>query len=394
MGSVQKRQDRPGYIARWRDPNGDRRSKSFRTKTEATRFLFQVEAAKVEGNYIDPARSKMKLAEWADEFRKLRSRKRPGTIEREEVSLRTHVLPAFGHRAMGSVRRSDVQEYVDGLALTHAVSTVRREYGFLHLFFQEAVDMEPPIIARNPCRKVTLPEGEPEEQRFFSAEEVQALYEAFEPRFKVMVLIGCFAGLRIGEQVALRKSDILFGPGQLHVQYGAFEPTSGPVQFGPLKTRYSRGRVDVPLFLLEELTTHLEKYPTPNEGLAKGLVIASTKGEPLRPHNWRRRCWDRAVAAAGLEPATPHAMRHTFVSFLIDQGLSVERVAEQARHKDPGFTWRIYRHRFEGRSVAGRSESALALHDLWTSTLAAGQVGGQRGDGRTIRLIQRPVNSR
>ena len=50
-------------------------------------------------------------------------------------------------------------------------------------------------------------------------------------------------------------------------------------------------------------------------------------------------------------------MRHTFVSFLADQGLPVEKVCEQARHRDPAFTWRVYRHRFD----KGVSEVSEAL---------------------------------
>lgn len=387
MGSIQKRTDRPGYIARWRDPNEMRRSKSFRTKVEAQRFLTQVEASKVQGDYVDPRLSKMTVDAWAAEFRRLRGRKRQGTIEREEKSLRVHVLPAFGNRPMGSIRRSDVQEFIDVLAATHAPSTVVREYGFLHVFFQEAVDMDPPIIARNPCRKIVLPDDDEREQRFFTPEEVRRLYETFDPRYKLMVLVGCYAGLRLGELAALREPDILLGRGEIYVRHGAFEPTSGPMHIGPLKTRYSRARVDVPQFLLDELGRYVKERPPAADGPARGLLFPSPNGQPLRPRAWRRRIWDPAVEAAGVGPATPHAMRHSFVSFLIDQGLSVERVAEQARHRDPGFTWRVYGHRFERRTGGGFSDAALALENVWISGVNAGRSGGRPHDTSPIRVL-------
>jgi integrase len=234
-----------------------------------------------------------------------------------------------------------------------------------------------------------LPDADDQEQRFFTPAEIEALYEACDPRFRAMVLVACYAGLRIGEQAALREMDLLFASGQIHVRQGAFEPERGPVEFGPLKTRYSRGRVDVPVFLLDELTGHRKRFPSPTEGLAAGRVFTNARGGPLRPRNWRRRFWAEAVARAGLGPATPHAMRHTFVSLLIDQGLSVEKVAEQARHRDPGFTWRVYRHRFEQRAVAGASDSALAMENVRTQAVAARQPGGRRGDGPDLRLLAR-----
>jgi len=316
VGNIQTRSDRDGYIARWRDSDNRRRSKSFRTKGEAQRFLVQIEAAKVQGDYIDPHRSKMTVETWAAEFRRLRARRRPGTIEWEDAALRTHVLPAFAKRSMGSIRRTDIQEFVDRLAGTYAPSTVARHYGFLHVFFQEAMDLDVPVINRNPCRKIVLPDEEEREQRFFTPEEVRQLYDAFAPRYKPMVLVGCYAGLRIGEQAGLRASDILFGHGEIFVRQGAFEPLAGPVEIGPLKTKYSRGRVDVPQFLLDELARYIKEHPPATEGPAAGLLFPSAEGEPLRPRNWRRRYWDPAVKAAGIEPATSHAMRHTFVSFL------------------------------------------------------------------------------
>jgi integrase len=170
-----------------------------------------------------------------------------------------------------------------------------------------------------------------------------------------MILVGSYGGLRLGEQAALRTHHILALSSQIDVQEGLFEPLSGEVIIGRLKTRYSRGKVDIPRFLVEELARHIQKYPGKD-----GLIFTSPDGELLRPRNWRRRYWWPAVEAAGLDPSCkPHAMRHTFVSMLIAEGLSAEKVCELARHRDPGFTWRVYRHQFERAAgmVSGASEA-------------------------------------
>ena len=112
-----------------------------------------------------------------------------------------------------------------------------------------------------------------------------------------MVLVGCYAGLRIGEQAALREDRILLRRRQIEVVDGLFEPESGPPVIGPLKTKYSRGLVDMPQFLADELAAYLESHPPGRTG----LVFTSPAGEPLRPRNWRRRFWHAAVAAAGLD---------------------------------------------------------------------------------------------
>jgi hypothetical protein len=194
MGSIQKREDRPGYIARWRDPDGNRRSKSF-AKGEAVRFVTKTEADKMEGNYLDPRRARMTVATWAEQFRELRARKRSRHRRAGGDVPSCPRAPGLGQPGDGVDPQTRLQRYVDALSAALAPSTVRREYGLLHVFFQEAVDMDPPVILRNPCKKVVLPDPDDRDQRFFTPAEIEALYEAFHPRFRVMVLVGCYAGL-------------------------------------------------------------------------------------------------------------------------------------------------------------------------------------------------------
>jgi hypothetical protein len=51
----QQGQGRPRWRARYRDPSGRERSKSFTRKVDAERFLVAVEDAKLRGAYVDPA---------------------------------------------------------------------------------------------------------------------------------------------------------------------------------------------------------------------------------------------------------------------------------------------------------------------------------------------------
>ncbi|MCW3036564.1 MAG: hypothetical protein JWM17_1876, partial [Actinobacteria bacterium] len=54
---------------------------------------------------------------------------------------------------------------------------------------------------------------------------------------------------------------------------------------------------------------------------------------------------------------------------------------------DPGFTWRVYRHRFERRTEEGPSDAAVALENVWAKGLSPRQPGGQRGDRRSLRVV-------
>lgn len=63
---------RPGcaksYEARWRDPDGRERSRSFDRKLDAQRFLVTVEADKLRGSYVDPNAGKVTLQAFAESW--------------------------------------------------------------------------------------------------------------------------------------------------------------------------------------------------------------------------------------------------------------------------------------------------------------------------------------
>jgi integrase len=69
------------------------------------------------------------------------------------------------------------------------------------------------VLARSPCRRVPLPKVEREEMRFLTPAEVAALADAIAPRYRALVLVGAYGGLRIGELAGLRRCrvDLLRG---------------------------------------------------------------------------------------------------------------------------------------------------------------------------------------
>lgn len=94
------------YRVRYLDPDGRERSKSFpdRAKGEAERFLTTVEAAKLRGSYIDPARGRRTLEDYAPEW--LASQPiRPTSRRTYDAYLRVWILPALGARPSLRSRR-------------------------------------------------------------------------------------------------------------------------------------------------------------------------------------------------------------------------------------------------------------------------------------------------
>jgi hypothetical protein len=96
MAHVQRRSDRPGWVARYIDPAGKQRSKSFRRKVDAERFLAVTEASKLRGDWIDPALSRVTVADFSKRWRATIGHLPASTRESYETKLRVHVLPTFG----------------------------------------------------------------------------------------------------------------------------------------------------------------------------------------------------------------------------------------------------------------------------------------------------------
>ena len=98
MSHVEKRTQagRVTYRARWRDPSGRERKRSFNSKTDAQRFLVGVEDAKLRGAYVDPAKGKVGFAEWAERWFATTADLKPGTRRTYRMLVDNQVLPHFG----------------------------------------------------------------------------------------------------------------------------------------------------------------------------------------------------------------------------------------------------------------------------------------------------------
>src|SRR5688572_29747758 len=95
------------YQARYRDPSGKQRGKSFRRKADALRFLAGVETDKGRGQWIDPRHSATSFGAWAEQWMAARLHLRPSSRNRDETYLRLHVLPRFEGQALGRIQPPD-----------------------------------------------------------------------------------------------------------------------------------------------------------------------------------------------------------------------------------------------------------------------------------------------
>jgi Phage integrase, N-terminal SAM-like domain len=201
-----------GWEARYRDPMGKERGRTFSTKRAAELFLARQSADIQRGDYLDPRLARTTFDEWAAEWVATTVHLKPKTQVSYESILRTRVLPVFATARIASVEQVDVCRFVAELAKAgDEPGTIRNTFNLLRLVFGTAVASG--AIRANPCTGVRMPRSAGTEMLFLEPGEILELAESIASLFRTPVLFAAYTGLRAGELWALRvgRLDLLRG---------------------------------------------------------------------------------------------------------------------------------------------------------------------------------------
>ena len=371
MAHVKRRRlsnGKAAYLVRYRDPAGRERSRQFTRKTDAEGFLHSTEVARRDGSWLDPARSKLRLRDWVTLWEPSTVNLSPSTKARQDGIVEGHILPRFGDLPLARIENAAVQAWVAEMSAQGlAPSTVKKNYDVFAKCVQAAVDDQ--RIHRNPARPVRLPRiGDQDEMRFLAVPEIDALAAVIDPAYRAWLLFMAYSGLRFGEGAALRWGRVNLLRGRAEVLESVVE-VRGTLLFGPPKTRAGRRVVPLPQTVRTELAQLTPPHPDPD-----AFVFVSPKDDVLRVNNFRRRVWDPALDAAGLQGVRIHDLRHTAISLWIAVGLNPKEVSVRAGHSNVAFTLQRYGHLYP----ESEDQMAAALDTLIASTRAASDGGARR----------------
>jgi integrase len=221
-----------------------------------------------------------------------------------------------------------------------APGSVAKVFQVLDKALQAAVDAR--LLGTNPADNVPLPRDDKPEARFLMPDEIARLADAMPERYRALVSVAAYSGLRIGELAGLKRHRINLMRRSIEVAEVVTEP-KGHLTFGPPKTKAGRRVVPIPAAVAVELTEHLGKHAGPGKD---GLVFPGRDGGALRATAWRQRMWHPATEAAGLAPLVPHELRHTAVALWISAGADPKRIATWAGHTSVRTILDTYGHLF------------------------------------------------
>ena len=383
-GGVRVRTERYGKGDRWRaryfDPNGRERARTFARKAAAERFLAGVEADKSRGLYVDPAAGRITLQEYATSWQAAQVHRRT-TAAAFDSHLRNHILPLLGHRPMGAITRSEIQGWVKSRSEVLAPTTTTLVYSVLRMIFRAAVADR--VLAISPCERISLPKAPPREVTPLPAEAVAGLAAAVPERYRALLICAAGTGLRQGEVLGLRRDRVDFLRRTLTVDGQLILMPGAPPYLAPPKTTASYRTVPLADVVLDVLAAHVAAVPaalTPDaRGRSVELMFSDDHGRPIGRTWFHRTVWRPAVLAAGLPTGSHfHELRHFYASLLIDGGESVKVVQARLGHATADETLNTYAHLWpdtEERSRAavdaGLGRSLAASASSGTGKLAA-----------------------
>jgi integrase len=333
------RADLVTWRARYVEPDGRERSKTFDRKVDADKFIAETEAAKLRGDYIDPTTAKTTVGEWCATWLDGYGTRRASSVRQARVHL-AQIEAAFGRMPLSAVRPSHVKAWTaklrsDGLADSYVYALHSR---LAQLFTDAVLDG---IVARSPCSRRTSPGAGKQRAYVATTEHVWALYDAMPERSSAAILLGAFAGLRLAEACGLRVSDVDFMRGSIKpaVQY--------PAQ--PLKTETSRTAIPIPQSLARLLAAQVQRFPGET-------LLTNEHGGQLHPRVLERAFRSARNAVADLPGGFRYQdLRHYLASLLIASGADVKVVQARLRHASAKTTLDVYGHLWPDSDESSRA---------------------------------------
>jgi integrase len=260
--------------------------------------------------------------------------------------LRQHLRPAFQSYPLASIDVLAIRTWLARLEAAGVGQATRaKAYRLLARILGAAVEAR--YLAVNPCSIRGAASDGPSEMQIATVEQVAAIAEQLPRRYRALVLVAVFGGLRWGELVELRRKRINLERGTVTVVEQLVE-VNGAFSLGPPKSAAGRRTVTLPAAMVEALAEHLDNY-TPKSPDA--FVFLSSQNRHLRRSNFNRRVWQPATRAAGVEGLRVHDLRHTAGTLATAAGGSLREVMDRLGHSTTVAAVR-YQHVMADRDAA------------------------------------------
>ena len=290
------------------------------------------------------------------------------TYERYEEILRLHIWPdkTFSKKKLDEIVKRDIRRFLSLVYKKRSAATVELVHSILSGIFEEA--MEDDLVTSNPASKLLRRILPPEKQRDekdpepFTVEERNRFLEhagkILSWDLLLVLKIMAFAGLRLGEVLALRLRNFNAKTEIYHVQESFYRKKFSHPKKGKKRL------VDLPSFLVKELNNYIHSLKKERlksgHGMTVDLLFLDPDEKYQYPYSQRKiqETVKKVCGQAELKRRKPHDLRHTYATIMLMAHQSPAYVQKQLGHSSISMTVDIYGHWIPG---AGRKELEDAL---------------------------------
>lgn len=273
---------------------------------------------------------------------------RATTIEFRGYMLKV-ILPYLGKTKLSDISDRTVQMYMDYLKNTYRTpqnrhvsqQTMKHHYSTLNLIFAHAVKLG--YIEQNPMSKVEAPKLTRHKVDALTRGEVSTFIREIENlplSQQTMYTLLLTTGLRRGELFGLQWKDVDFSNKLLHVERNVTYTSLSGVVVGLPKTE--TGIRVVPL--TERALTLLEEYKQSEAPLDEKAYLFHAVDNPTIPRDptYLTKHMKKFMKRVGLPDMSPHDLRHTCASIMLQSGADIKSVQDMLGHADASTTLNFY----------------------------------------------------
>lgn len=349
------------------DRDGKRVRKTFygKTRAEVAVKMTAELGERLKGGHASPSNDSLQVLmhEWLMTFK--RADVSPRTFERNLGAAKIHIYPRIGALQLQEVSPNVVQALLNKMLFSgYSLASVRKIKFLLHQFFAYAKNNR--FVSENPvdgCIVKTSKEHKEQKEEKYKAIPIE-LREIFldavskDPFLKPLCMIQMFAGLRIGEVLALKWKDVDFKNGVINIDNAVTmvpvldkqgNTVSKQTVISDTKTVASVREVPMPNILKKALLewNKLRRKQKIDSGFSltapDDLVFGTNQGK-LRTYYGTKTMFERLMRHAGLAEYKIHfhSLRHTYSSMLFEEKENPKVIQMLLGHKDVTTTIKTY----------------------------------------------------
>ncbi|RKD21125.1 recombinase [Ammoniphilus oxalaticus] len=304
------------------------------------------------------------------------------SVRARRIALK-HIVDEFGHKPIQTITKKEYQDTIDELAARFSSNYVSSIHTSANMVFEYARENKlikevPTKDIKLPKRKRTVADLEKEHsinERFLEKEELEEFLTMTKDKGLEGDLLAftvlAYTGIRVGEMVALKWTDVDLVELTLRIIKTYYNPTNNKKEYTLLtpKTEGSIRTVTIDPVLADLLRIHKEEQdelkkankPIYNDD---DFIFATNDGYPKTIKHIAtrmKRILDRTTIQ---KHVTPHSFRHTHTSLLIEANVHIKEIQERLGHSDINTTMDIYAHLTKNIEKEASTKFSNLMKDL------------------------------